>query len=97
MEGDRRHNDEAIIAELRGLRELFTTKVDNLYTMAARIEAQTVKTNGRVSVIEKEVEILKIINADEEGQRKAMKPFWVMITSITVSLLAAIGIDYIKR
>lgn len=91
---DRRHNDEAIIAELRGLRDLFNNKIDTLTNTTERIEVQTTKTNGRVLKLEQEVEILKIINAEEEGGKKALKPYQTIIFSVIGSLLAAIGINW---
>jgi hypothetical protein len=41
MNEERRHNDEAIIAELRGLRALFDNKIDSLTATSGRIEVQT--------------------------------------------------------
>jgi hypothetical protein len=83
MEHDRRHNDEAILEAINSLREL-----------GQRTYEQTVKTNGRVTKVEQEVEILKIINAGEEGKRTAMRPFFTVVMSVIGSILAAIGINY---
>ena len=91
---ERRHNDEAIIAELRGMRELFNNKIDTIMVTTNRIEEQTTKTNGRVTKLEQEVQILKIINAEETGEKKAMKPYQTVLLSVVGSILAAIGINW---
>ena len=52
MSEERRHNDDAILAELRGLRELFLERTKNQDTQLARIETQALKTNGRVNSLE---------------------------------------------
>lgn len=86
-------HDETIMSELKGLRELFTNKIDNLSDVVARVEQQTIKTNGRVTKLEQELEILKIINASEAGEKKAMTPYRTVAFSVVGSILAAIGIN----
>ena len=80
MSEERRHNDDAILAELRGLRELFLERTKNQDTQLARIETQALKTNGRVNTLELEA-------AEIRGKAKISGILWGSVTSVVVSTI----------
>lgn len=80
MSEERRHNDDAILAELRGLRELFLERTKNQDTQLARIETQALKTNGRVNTLELEA-------AEIRGKAKISGILWGAVTSVVVSTI----------
>ncbi len=48
----RQHSDDAILTEIRGLKELFDTRMANVEQSVSRIELQGVKTSERISALE---------------------------------------------
>lgn len=78
---DRRHNDDFILAELRGFRELFEERTNNIETTLSRVEQQTIKTNGRVTVLE-------MVNAEARGGAKIHGALWGMVSSVIVAVMA---------
>ena len=78
---DARHNDEVILAKLDGFRELFDERTKDFETTLLRIEAQTIKTNGRVTVLE-------MSSAEARGKAKISGVLWGGVTSIIVSVVA---------
>ena len=78
---DHRHNDEAILAELRGFKELFIERTGSQDKRLASIEAQTMKTNGRVTVLE-------MIGAEARGKAKVSGIVWGGITAVGVSVIS---------
>ena len=81
MTEDRRHTDQEIIAELRGFRELFEERTNNIESTLTRLEEQTTKTNGRVTVLE-------LVGAEARGKAKIAGVLWGGVTSVVVSVLA---------
>lgn len=71
----------AVIAELRGFRELFEERTNNIEETLVRLETQTTKTNGRVSTLETEA-------AELRGKAKATGLLWGGLTSVVVSVIA---------
>ena len=81
MEQERRHNYDALMAELRGFRELYEERSNNIEQTLYRVEQQTIKTNGRVTTLELE-------NAEARGKAKVSGVLWGGITSVVVSVMA---------
>lgn len=78
---ERRHTDAAIIAELRGFRELFEERTENLINDLGEIKTQVYKTNGRVTTLE-------MINAEARGGAKIHGALWGMVSSVVVAVTA---------
>ena len=72
---------QAVIAELRGFRELFEERTNNIENTLGRLETQVVKTNGRVTSLE-------IINAESRGKAKVSGVLWGGLASVVVSVVA---------
>ncbi len=73
--------EQAIIAELRGFRELMEERTENLSNTLERVEQQTIRTNGRVTKLE-------LINAESVGKAKITGGLWGMTTAIAISIVA---------
>lgn len=80
MSDERRHNDEAILAELRGLKDLFLERTGNQDQRLIRIETQVLKTNGRVNTLELEA-------AEIRGKAKISGVLWGAVTSVIVTTI----------
>ena len=81
MTEDRRHNDELIMSELRGFRELFEERSNNIESTLGRLETKADVTNGRVTKLEME-------SAESRGKAKVSGVLWGGVTSVVVSVLA---------
>lgn len=77
---DRRHTDQAIIAELRGFRELFEERTENMMVEIKEIKEQTTKTNGRVTTLE-------LVGAEAKGKAKVSGILWGAVTSVAVTVM----------
>jgi len=88
MTEEHRKNDEMMMVALARIEE----QQKAMKQIAELTLEQARKTNGRVTKVEQEVEILKIINAGEQGEKKALKPYQTVALSIIGSILAALGI-----
>ena len=75
------HKDDAVIAELRGFRELFEERTNNIINEVTEIRVQTQKTNGRVTTLELE-------SAESRGKAKISGILWGALTSVGVSVIA---------
>jgi len=84
---ERRHNDEAIIAELRGFRDLFDNKIDTLTATSERIEAQVLKTNGRVNAHDDRLLAVDKELAENRGKAKVNGAIWGIGASIITGLI----------
>jgi len=93
MTEEHRKNDEKMMVTLARIEE----QQRSMKQIAELTLEQARKTNGRVTKVEQEVEILKIINAGEAGEKKAMKPYQTAVLSIIGSILAAIGINWVMK
>lgn len=81
MQEERRQGNEVILAKLDGFRELFEEHKRNVDTTLARIEVQTIKTNGRVTALE-------MVGAEAKGSAKNAGILWGGVVSIAVSVVA---------
>jgi hypothetical protein len=76
-----RHNDEVIIANINGFRELFEQQTKNVEKTLERIEAQVLKTNGRVTALE-------MTQAEVRGKAKVTGILWGGVSSVVISVIA---------
>lgn len=72
---------QAVIAELRGFRELFEERTNNIESTLGRLETQVNKTNGRVTTLE-------MTAAEARGKAKISGVLWGGMTSVAVSVIA---------
>lgn len=93
MTEEHRKNDETMMITLATIKQ----ELLGMKEIAELTLEQARKTNGRVNVLETEVTILKVINAGNEGEKKAMKPYQTAALSIIGSILAAIGINWVMK
>lgn len=70
---------DALMAELRGFRELMEERTDNMASTLIRLEEQVKRTNGRVTTLELE-------NAENKGKAKVSGVLWGGLTAIGVSI-----------
>lgn len=81
MNEENRHNDEVIMAELRGFKELFMEYKDVNEKTLTRIELQTTATNGRVTKLE-------LRAAEATGGARISNIIWSAMVSIVVAVTA---------
>jgi len=72
-------SDQTIIAELRGFRELFEERTNNIESTLGRLEEQVSRTNGRVTELE-------FAGAEQRGKATVLGAVWGGVSAIGVSV-----------
>ena len=73
-------HSKIVLSELKGFRELFEERTNNIESTLGRLEVQVNRTNGRV-------DILELNQAEQKGKTTVTGAIWGGVSAIVISVI----------